>query len=299
VDPEAHVDLHELGMEFCSEALEQAVTSEEAQPLFEASACKFQEVAALAFFNWGNVHMCAARKRIVLEENDADKSAFNERLEGAFEWARSQYEMARSKYEESVRVKPDFYEGVLALGQESFENAKLRWSLAMAKQLDLATWDSSETVALFKHAEEKMHVAFEMWEAFEDRKLKEISAVCEPSLKPDPRGKRDCQHKLSESETKEQLRATRFQINLFWGNILFEHSQVEFKLGLPSWKALLDMAVQKFELAGASPSDIIVVLKNHVANVALPRDGDGDSRADPTNLQENMLEIKAEFGKGQ
>jgi hypothetical protein len=59
------------------------------------------------------------------------------------------------------------------------------------------------------------------------------------------------------------------------------------------------MAVQKFELAGASPSDIIVVLKNHVANVALPRDGDGDSRADPTNLQENMLEIKGEVDKEQ
>lgn len=31
-------------MELCSEALEAAVTSEEAQPLFEAAAAKFQEV---------------------------------------------------------------------------------------------------------------------------------------------------------------------------------------------------------------------------------------------------------------
>ncbi|CDY69227.1 BnaA06g38200D, partial [Brassica napus] len=69
IDPDAHVDLHELGMELCSEALEETVTSEEAQPLFEKAAAKFQEVAALAFFNWGNVHMCAARKRIPLEES--------------------------------------------------------------------------------------------------------------------------------------------------------------------------------------------------------------------------------------
>ena len=38
-------------MELCSEALEETVTSEEAQSLFEKAALKFQEVVALAFFN--------------------------------------------------------------------------------------------------------------------------------------------------------------------------------------------------------------------------------------------------------
>lgn len=53
IDLDAHIDLHELGMELCSEALEETVTSEEAQRLFDKDAPKFQEVAALAFFNWG------------------------------------------------------------------------------------------------------------------------------------------------------------------------------------------------------------------------------------------------------
>ncbi|KAK6154617.1 hypothetical protein DH2020_008865 [Rehmannia glutinosa] len=57
IDPDAHIDLHEVGMELCSEALEETVTSEEAQSLFDKAALKFQEVAALAFFNWGNVHI--------------------------------------------------------------------------------------------------------------------------------------------------------------------------------------------------------------------------------------------------
>ena len=51
IDPDAHIDLHELGMELCSEALKETVTSEEAQSLFEKAALKFQEVVALAFFN--------------------------------------------------------------------------------------------------------------------------------------------------------------------------------------------------------------------------------------------------------
>lgn len=286
VEPDAHIDLHELGMEFCAEALEETVSSEEAQPLFEAAACKFQEVAALAFFNWGNVHMCAARKRIPLEES-GDKGVFHERLRAAFDWAQSQYELARMKYDEALRVKPDFYESVLALGQESFESAKLRWSLAVASQVDLSSWDSSETVALFNNAEERMQVAAKMWEKLEERRLKEVMSPTgkRDALKLEAQGNKDSPQELSEAETREQFLAMRFQISLFWGNILFEHSQVEFKLGFPSWKTLLDAAVQKFELAGASPSDIVVVLKNHVANSACPHELKGPNAV----LCEHML----------
>ena len=46
-----YVWLFKLGMELCSEALEETVTSEEAQSLFEKAALKFHEVVALAFFN--------------------------------------------------------------------------------------------------------------------------------------------------------------------------------------------------------------------------------------------------------
>jgi hypothetical protein len=40
VHADAHLDLHELGMELCSEALEEIMTSEEAQALFEMAASK-------------------------------------------------------------------------------------------------------------------------------------------------------------------------------------------------------------------------------------------------------------------
>lgn len=268
IDPDGHVDLHDLGMELCSEALEETVTSEEAQQLFEQAACKFQEVAALAFFNWGNVHMCAARKRIPLDDY-SNKPELLDRLQAAFDWAQAQYVLAEKKYEEALHVKSDFYEGILALGQEKFESAKLRWSLAVASQVDLSTWDSSETLELFDSAEQKMQIAAEMWEKLEERRIKEVKtsgAVKRDSMKADSRGHGDAPHELTEAETLEQFAAMRSQINLFWGNILFEHSQVTFRLGLLSWKQLLDAAVQKFEKAGASPSDIMTVLKKHISN---------------------------------
>ncbi|RVW39440.1 Protein CLMP1 [Vitis vinifera] len=43
VEMDAHIDPHEFGMELCSDALEETVTSEEGQSLFDKAAPKFQE----------------------------------------------------------------------------------------------------------------------------------------------------------------------------------------------------------------------------------------------------------------
>ncbi|KAL6863828.1 hypothetical protein ACP4OV_016731 [Aristida adscensionis] len=270
IDADAHLDLHELGMELCSEALEETVTSEEAQALFEMAAAKFQEVAALALFNWGNVHMCAARKRIPLDES-APKEAVAAQLRIAYDWVRERYALAGHKYEEALKIKPDFYEGLLALGQQHFETAKLHWSFALADKVDLSTWDSSETFKLFDSAEQNMRAATEMWEKVEEQRMEGLK---EPGAgeKDDILRKRKKQHsadgqpELTPEEAAEQAAVMRQQIHLFWGNMLFERSQVEFKLSVGDWKKNLDASVERFKLAGASESDISTVLKNHFSN---------------------------------
>ncbi|KAF9615940.1 hypothetical protein IFM89_027189 [Coptis chinensis] len=98
------------------------------------AASKFQEVAALAFFNWGNVHMCAARKRIPLDDN-ASKEVITAQLQLAYDWVKEKYALAGEKYEEALKIKPDFYEGLLALGQQHFETAKLQWSFTLANKV--------------------------------------------------------------------------------------------------------------------------------------------------------------------
>ncbi|KAK8527062.1 hypothetical protein V6N13_084933 [Hibiscus sabdariffa] len=275
IDPDAHIDLHELGMELCSEALEETVTSEEAQNLFDKAAAKFQEVAALAFFNWGNVHMCAARKRIPLDES-AGKEVMSAQLQVAYDWVREKYSLAREKYAEALLIKPDFYEGLLALGQQQFEMAKLNWSFALAKKIDLSSWDPAETFQLFVSAEEKMKAATEMWEKLEElraNELKDPNSIKKEELKrrkkPGTAAEGDLpgsQGELSPEEAAEQAAVMRSQIHLFWGNMLFERSQVECKLGIDGWKRNLDTAVERFKLAGASEVDISTVLKNHCSN---------------------------------
>ncbi|KAI8567354.1 hypothetical protein RHMOL_Rhmol02G0115300 [Rhododendron molle] len=275
IDPDAHIDLHELGMELCSEALEETVTSEEAQTLFDKAALKFQEVAALAFFNWGNVHMCAARKRIPIDDSAA-KELVATQIQEAYDWVKEKYSLAKEKYEEALVIKPDFYEGLLALGQQQFEMAKLHWSYVLAKKEDLSKWDYKETIELFDSAEEKMKSATEMWEKMEEqraREPKDPSAIKREELlrrrKKQGSGNEaessgnDGQVEISADEAAEQAAVMRSQIHLFWGNMLFERSQVECKLGLNGWEKNLDDAVDRFKLAGASEADISMVLKNH------------------------------------
>lgn len=271
IDPDAHIDLHELGMELCSEALEETVTSEEAQSLFDKAAIKFQEVAALAYFNWGNVHMCAARKKIPIDDSAA-KDLVATQLQTAYDWVKDKYSLARQKYEEALSIKPDFYEGLLALGQQQFEMAKLHWSYVLAKKEDLSNWDPTETIDLFNSAQQKMQAATEMWEKLEEQRAKDLK---DPSLsKVEELLKRkkkqvggnegeSIQREISPDEAAEQAAVMRSQIHLFWGNMLFERSQVECKLGMTGWDKNLDTAVERFKLAGASEADILTVLKNH------------------------------------
>lgn len=304
IDPDAQIDLHELGMELCSEALEETVTSEEAQLLFDKAAMKFQEVAALAFFNWGNVHMCAARKRIPVDDN-APQEVKAAQLLTAYHWVKEKYSLAKEKYEEALSIKPDFYEGLLALGQQQFEMAKLHWSYALAKQEDLSSWDSSETFQLFDSAEVKMKAATEMWQRLEEKRANELT---DPSAKKveDLLKRRKKQGNDAESSSRvpveptpeelaEQAAVMRSQIHLFWGNMLFERSQIEFRLGMDSWKKKLDAAVERFKLAGASEADISTVTSNHCSN----GDPAGGEEKKSDNLTENVPDGGGVEGEGK
>ncbi|KAL4388343.1 hypothetical protein GQ457_09G010810 [Hibiscus cannabinus] len=151
----AYLNLHELGMKEYSEAMEDTVTSEEAQDLFDRAAEKFKELTALALFNWGNVHMSRARKRLYTTD-DGSRESVLEQIKTTYDWAKLEYTEACKKYEEALRTKPDFYEAILVLGQQQFEQAKLSWYYAIGNNVDLQTWPSENVLQLYNNAEENM-----------------------------------------------------------------------------------------------------------------------------------------------
>ncbi|KFK43396.1 hypothetical protein AALP_AA1G120700 [Arabis alpina] len=169
IDPEAHVDIHDLAVDRCNEALEETLTSEEAQPLFEEAAGKFQQVAALALLDWGKVLILAAEKRNLLEESTVTGEAY--------EWVKQRYIMGKEKYEQALSIKPEFYDGLRDLGVVNLEIAKLQCSFAVQQKIILSVWeDSTEVLNLFQSAEEKIKAATEMLEKKEENK-KEASEM--------------------------------------------------------------------------------------------------------------------------
>ncbi|MQM07984.1 hypothetical protein Taro_040833 [Colocasia esculenta] len=262
---DAYLDLHEIGMKLYSEAIEDAVTSEDAQEIFDIAEHKFQELAALALFNWGNVHMSRARKRLVLSE-DASQESILEQAKVAYEWAQQEYIKAGKQYEEAVKIKPDFYEGFLAHAQQQFEQAKLSWYYAMGSKIDLDGWPTSEVMELFNKAEDNMEKGTQMWEEIEEQRLKDLSKPNKEKLLLEKMGLSDLFKGLSTDEAAEQASNMQSQINLLWGTMLYQRSVVEFKLGIPVWEECLMESVEKFKLAGATPTDLAVMIKNHCSN---------------------------------
>lgn len=265
IGSDRYLDFHELGMKLYSEAMEETVTSEEAQSLFDMAGAKFQEMAALALFNWGNVHMSRARKKVNFTEETSNEH-LHEQIKNSYDWVQQEYKSAGEKYEEAIKIKPDFYEGFLALGQQQFEQAKLSWYYAISVNVELATWPSTDILQLYNNAEENMEKGLQIWEESEERCLDGDSQSKDIKLHIRNMGL-DCPvQNISSEEIAAQAATLRSQINILWGTMLYERSIMEFKLGLPVWHECLEVAVEKFELAGASPTDIAVMLKNHCSN---------------------------------
>ncbi|KAK8550547.1 hypothetical protein V6N12_039249, partial [Hibiscus sabdariffa] len=264
-DSDSYLDLHELGMKLYSEAMADAVTSEDAQELFEITADKFQEMAALALFNWGNVHKSRARKHVSLTEDGSTESILAQ-VKIAYEWAQKEYVLAAKRYEEALKIKPDFHEGLLALGQQQFEQAKLCWYHAIACKINLDSGPSEEVLMLFNKAEDSMENGMQIWEETEERRLNGLSKFDKYKAQLQKMGLDGLFKDVSPEEAAEQAANMSSQIYLLWGTLLYERSVVEYKIGLPTWEECLEVAVEKFELAGASTTDLAVMIKNHCSN---------------------------------
>ncbi|KAK8486138.1 hypothetical protein V6N11_019961 [Hibiscus sabdariffa] len=265
-DSDSYLDLHEIGMKLYAEAMEETVTSEDAQEIFEMAAGNFQEMAALALFNWGNVHMSRARKRVYTE--DGSKSPKSAETTSGYEWTRKEYVLAAKRYEEALNIKPDFYEAFLALGQQQFEQAKHCWYHAAGSKLDLGAVATQEVLQLYNEAEDNMEKGMQLWEETKEKRLNGLSKFDKYKTHLQKMGLDGAFQDVPSEEATEQDTNMISQIYLLWGTLLYERSVVERKLELPTWEECLEVSIEKFELAGASPTDIAVLIKSHCSTTS-------------------------------
>ncbi|KAK9742206.1 hypothetical protein RND81_03G155600 [Saponaria officinalis] len=268
-ESESYLDLHEVGTKLYSEAIEDTISSEDAQELFDMASDKFQEMTALALFNMGNVNMSKAKKQVPISD-DSSIESMHLQIKSAFEFAKKEYTKAGMRYEEALKIKPDFYEGHLSLGQQQFEQAKLTWHYAQRADADMDPVVTQDILLLYNKAEDNMEAGMQIWEEMEERRLNGLSKEENCKAKLQKLGLDGLLRDLSTNEASEQAALIRSQIYILWGTLLYERSVTEFKLGLPSWEECLEVAVEKFELAGASHTDITVMIKNHCSSKTAP-----------------------------
>ncbi|KAI3729999.1 hypothetical protein L6452_18674 [Arctium lappa] len=264
-DSDSYLDIHELGMELYSDAIEETVTTENAQKLFDIAGAKFQELAALGLFNWGNVHMNKARKWVVFAEDGTEES-IREQVKTGYDWAEKEYVKAGIRYKEALQMKPDFFEAFFALGQQQFEQAKLSWWYALGTKANLEAGPSAQILELYNKAEDSMEHGMQIWEELEEQRLNGLSFYDKYRDDLVNLGLEGLLKDVSTDEAAEQAAHLRSQMYILWGTLLYERSVVEFKMGLSAWEESLAASVEKFELAGVSPTDLAVIIKNHCSN---------------------------------
>lgn len=267
---EESVDIRAIGLDRSCEVLEAVVGAAEAGPLMDAASAKFQEAAAAAMYNWGNVHVCAARKLMDVSAHELMRESINKAaaaepdttvpvmeesaaLEQAalrnFDALETEYNKATEKYAESLRLKDDFYEAAIAWGQQAFERAKL---LAARANAAPKKCKPAEADAAFATACEKFAEAVKMIKA------SDAAAAAAAAAKGQKPAEADKEAEAGSLNMEQQ-------VTVLWGNVLFERSTVKFKRGDAAWRADTDAAVEKFRAATCPEGDIEKALANHVS----------------------------------
>jgi tetratricopeptide (TPR) repeat protein len=252
--PKGPLDLREIGLEKCCETLEKAVGSPEAKTLLGAAADKFQEAATAAMFNWGNVHVCAARKIIDVaalkkkaERDGETKNEENENVEDEYANIKqdlpeldAEFNKAIALFQKALNIKGDFFEASIAWGQQAFERAKIHSNLAKLES------DKKEKQKLEKEADKMFDLALQKF----DESMKMLSPE---------------QRDVVLVEGSEETSGVKAQILVLWGNVLYERSSVKFLRNDKSWKKDTQSSVAKFNEAACAKGDIVRALQNHAS----------------------------------
>mmetsp|Transcript_29800 Transcript_29800/g.97089 ORF Transcript_29800/g.97089 Transcript_29800/m.97089 type:complete len:599 (+) Transcript_29800:283-2079(+) len=249
---EPPLDLRKIGMPACHDALDAALADDASPAILIAAANKFQEAAAAAVFNHGNVFVCDSRKRLEFTSFSEDKKSTSGSGAGevdkvaveSFPTLESNYHEAAKKYQASLDIKADFYESAITWGQQAFERAKLLNMIGKGKEGALI--DAKRNWA--QEADAMMDLACEKYELALSRIPPEEPAAAAAD---------------AAASAGEDTSVTA-QVHVLLGNVLFERSVMMCERGEEGWKQKLDQAIERFRLGKCQEADIENALASHV-----------------------------------
>ncbi|CAL6310281.1 unnamed protein product [Bathycoccus prasinos] len=267
IDAEAHLDFHSDGLDKCSRQ------SNGPDGILSEASKKFQEAAAMATFNWGNVHMCSARKKMdggrepPAEEGGNPGAAIA--TAANFDEVEKELAIAASRFEAALEIKPDFVDAATALAQRRYERARLLCAAAGLSGPDSTRKPEKGHDAKKRTAEAEQ----EFSQAVDEYRAALKQLPDEPPKTPKTAEELEA-HEQAVKEAQEKGEdppvldepTMRAQVLVMLGNTLFEQSQMRARVG-KEWKSVLEEAVGHFKYAGCNQTDIDAALKVHKGNL--------------------------------
>lgn len=248
------VDVHGLGLEKCFSAVDRILQHEKADELLDQACSRFQEAAAHATFNMGNVEMCRMRKNIQTKyaASSADSpsdTALEKAAQNELGLCTDLYNKAMQHYERSLEIQPSFTETYIGQAHHASERGRLLHLAAQHKKGKQADDLRRQSQEAFSLAIEKAKQAVE--------------------CSPDPSSEGEAgQNAASEEEatsSHSDLLPLKHQALIAWGQVLLERSTVNYHLN-NDWQPDFDEARSKFSEASLSEKDMEQRLRQHPAH---------------------------------
>ncbi|GFR41316.1 hypothetical protein Agub_g1998 [Astrephomene gubernaculifera] len=277
LEPDKHVELHNMGWEAVTKALDATVQAEAAVPLFDKAKDSFRDVTCTGLTSWGQVHQLLGNRALEAAAK-AGKGAAEVR-----ESVLAEFEQAEKKYKEALSYNSEFFDALCNMSQVEFDRCKLTAGLmpsepkpaeaAADKTPEQAAADTADAVnaamrvALAAVNADGVTAAQSLFESALSWAERAIAVA--PSM--DARQK-EAQAKAAADASSQGAAGTaaqqppeydfRAQALVLKGNYIYEWSQMLAAVG-QEWRPQLDGAVGLFREAGCPEKDIRVALRNH------------------------------------
>lgn len=306
IDSDKHIDVQNDAMTVLGKAIDTTIRSEEAQPLFDKAAARFQEIIAMGYVQWSQVHTHKAH-RLMDVAALADQS-WSKELEGS---VKKEFDAAEALIKKSLDVKADYFEALGAMAALECDRAKVACKLlqkpvppmepaadeaAVKASQEATTAATKEALAKIKAGDVKS-AGKNMTNAAGWYKKARAAAEAADAERKAEAEKRKGSSSSSEDKQPEAAAAANGQAEgsqdsmlttlsshaqVMHGNSLYEWSQVLAAVDESSWKSVLDEATELFRAAGCAEKDIRGALKNHTEVDKLDLGPDPEPEPEPT-----------------
>ncbi|KAG2448658.1 hypothetical protein HYH02_006015 [Chlamydomonas schloesseri] len=280
LEPDKHIDLHNMGWDAVTKALDNTLHAEAAAPLFAKARDSFRDVAATGLTGWGQVHQLQGN-RLLEAAGRAGKKL--EEVKAAVE---AEFAEAEKRYTEALSYSPDFFDAAANMCQLVFERAKLAAGLMPAPEPEKKADGEANGKDAGKGQEQVAAEQAEAAAAATKAALASLTAAGVEGAKAlygsamtwadkavalapkhdEAQAARVAEGSAAAAGANPGEFSFKAQALVLKGNFMYEWSQMLAAVGRAEseWRSELDAAQALFREAGCPEKDIRTALRNHL-----------------------------------